>query len=153
MRGQQLRRSNLIVPGKTAGSVACELHVVRRIRIDEVVRHNGQQANVLASESPVLEDSWKLREVSCISDGLVTAKWNIEFAALIKPAKPVEASAIEIVEKLGRFPALPFSVFDQFVEASAMPIERLLFISHLDCWLETSSQLSVEIYEVSIDVI
>ena len=115
LRGQPLCRTNLVVPGKTAGSVACELDVVRRIRINEIVRRNGQRGNVVAGESPVLEDPRESRKVCGISYGLVSAKWNIECAALIKPAKPVEASAIEIVKELRRLRRLGLAKKPMFV--------------------------------------
>ena len=61
------------------------------------------------------------------------AKRHVEFAALIEAAEPVETSSVEIVKKLCRFGVLPVAVSDQLIEPAAMPVETLLFVSHLDC--------------------
>ncbi len=83
----------------------------------------------------------------------MSAKWNIESTALVKPAQTIEASAVEIIEELSRFSVPPFAVVDQFVETAAMRVETRLLIRHFDSWFQTSLQMSVKIYEVGIDVV
>ena len=100
MRRQPLGRAHLIFPTKSTGTVGRKFHVIRRVRINKIVRLNLKRLNIAIRESPVFEDTPKLRKVRCVGDCRVSAERYIEFAALIKPAKTIEASAIQIIEEL-----------------------------------------------------
>ncbi len=153
MRCQPLRGAHLIVPAKPSRAVGCELDVIGRISVDEILRTNRQRFNIAIGKSPVFKNRLELRKVVGVSDRLVTPKWHIEFAALIEAAESVEASPVEIVEELRRLGALQFAVSDQLIEPTSVPVETLLFVSHLDRYLKTALQMRVKVYQVGIDVI
>jgi hypothetical protein len=81
------------------------------------------------------------------------AERHVEFATLIEAAESVEASSVEIVEILRRLCALRFAVSDQFVETTAVAVETLRVVRHLDGCFESLLQMRVEVYEMRIDVI
>jgi len=112
MGRQPLRRANLIVPAKSSGAVGCEFDVVRGISIDEVLSLDSERANITIRKCPILKEELEPRETSCVPNRLMRTKRHIEFAALVETAKSVEAGAIQIIEELRRFGALPFAIFD-----------------------------------------
>jgi hypothetical protein len=48
---------------------------------------------------------------------------------------------------------LRFTLVDQVIEPTTMLVETLLFISHLDSYLETALQVCIKVYEMGIDII
>ena len=150
---QPLRRANLILPAKTSRIVGCEFDVVRGISVDEIFGLDLERVNIQIRKCPTFKQDFELREVSRIRNRLMRTKRHIEFAALVETAKSVEAGAIQVIEELSRFGALPFAIFDQFIKPIAVPVKALLFILHLDCYVKATLQVSVKIYEMRIDVI
>ena len=114
---------------------------------------NGQRFNIAVGKRPVFKDRLELRKIGGVVNRLVAAKRHIEFAALVETAKSIEASAIQIIEELRRFRALPFAIFDELIEATTVAVEKRLLILHLDSSFETPLQMSVKVYEVRIDVV
>jgi len=91
-------------------------------------------------------------EVGRVRYRFVSAKWNIEFAALVEPAETVEASAIEIIEKLGRF-RRSFLRSSEVIETLAMFVEDSFIVFHSDSQFETPLNLTIEIYEMRVYVV
>ena len=117
MRSQQRRRAHLIFPGETARAVGRELHVVRRICIDEVISFERQCFQIPASKLPSRKEFSVLVEIRNVVDLLVASEGHIEFAALIESAKTIEASAIQEVEELCCWLGLDFALFDHSIES------------------------------------
>ena len=153
MRCQPLRGAHLIVPAKPSRAVGGELDVIGWICVDEILRLDRQFIEIAAGKRPILQQGLEPGKVPSISNRLVLAKWHVEFSALIEAAESVEASPVEIVEELRRLRALRLTVFDQFIEAPAVFVETLLFVSHFDRYLKPALQMRVKIYHVGIDVI
>jgi len=91
-------------------------------------------------------------EVGRVRYRFVSAKWNIEFAALVEPAETVEASTIEIIEKLGRF-RRSFLRSSEVIETLAMFVEDSFIVFHSDSQFETPLNLTIEIYEMRVNVV
>lgn len=153
MRGEPFCGANLIFPVEAAGTVGSKFDIVRWIGIDEIIRFDWQVLKIITAEDPVFEDCLELRKVSKVSDRFMLTKWHVVFAGLIEAAESVEASSVEIVEKLRSLRALRFSFGDQFIETNAVTVETLRIIRHLDVYLQSSLQVTVEVYQVWIDVI
>ena len=130
MCGEPFRRALLVVPTKPSGAVSRELHVIRRIGIDEIFRLDLKRLKITIGERPVLKDTAKLRKVGRISDRLVRSKGDIKLTVLIKPAKTIEAGAIQVIEKLCSFCTSPVAIRDQFVKPLTMPVEDVFRVLH-----------------------
>jgi hypothetical protein len=91
-------------------------------------------------------------EVGRVRYRFVSAKWNIEFAALIEPAETVEAGAIKIIEKLGRFRRI-FLRSSEVIETLAMLVEHFFIVFHFNVQLEAFLNLTIEIYEMRVNVV
>ena len=153
MRRQALRRAHLIVPAKTSGAVGSELDIVGRIGIDEISRLDREIIEIATGKDPVFQDLLEPGKVSKVSNRLVLAKGHVEFTALVEATESVETSAVEIIEKLRGFSALRLAILDQSIEANTLPVETLLFVSHLDGYHEPALQMAIKVYEVGIDVV
>jgi hypothetical protein len=94
-----------------------------------------------------------LAEISCVVNCLIETKRYIKFALAIETAESVEASAIQIVEKLRSFWRLLFTMFDQFIESTAVGVKDFFFVPHLNRDLQTTLNLPIEIYEMRIDIV
>src|SRR5262252_8654017 len=103
MRRKRLRRTHLIVPGKTALRVGREVDVVRRIRIDEVVRLKCQDPEIAGRELPRGEGVTVRVEASRVVDLLVLPEWRVELAVAIEPAEPVVRRPVHVVEEFRGF--------------------------------------------------
>ena len=83
-----------------------KLDVIRRVGIDKILLLNFKRFDVAFGESPILKNCPKVRKVCRISNCFVRAERHIEFSALIKPAKSIKASAVQIIEELRCFGCL-----------------------------------------------
>src|SRR5689334_8003125 len=109
MLRKPMRQAFLILPREALPGVLRELYVVWRIGIDKVVRLELDGLEIAASKIPVGQEGLVFREIVLVPDIGIAAVGNVEFALAVEPAKAVIASAIQIVEKRGRFPAALFS--------------------------------------------
>jgi len=91
-------------------------------------------------------------EVGRVRYRFVSAKWNIEFAALIESAETVEASAIKIIEKLGCF-RRSFLHHDEVIETFTMFVKQSLIVFHSNSQFESFLNLTIEIYEMRVYVV
>ena len=98
--GKPFNKTLLVFPTETASRVLCELDIVGRIRVDEVTVLNLKLGKVSVTKVPVFKLLYEGAEVRRVVDRLITAKGDIEMTRLIKPAEPVKASAVEVVEEL-----------------------------------------------------
>jgi hypothetical protein len=91
-------------------------------------------------------------EVGRVRYRFVSAKWNIEFSALIEPAETVEASAIKIIEKLGRL-RRSFTLSCEFIKTLTLFVEHFFIVFHFNVQLEAFLNLTIEIYEMRVNVV
>src|SRR5947209_1379270 len=89
------------------------------------------------------------RVINC----LVLPEGNVEFAALVEAAEAIEASAIQIIEELRGFNGFCPAVFDEFVEARAMGIEKLLVVTRFNLHREPTPKLRIEIDQMRIQIV
>ncbi len=149
---QQLGRAHLIVPGKSTGAVGCELNIVWRIGVDEIVRLDRKPREIFVREFPATKQSSVGVKVSCVIDPLVLAKRDVEFTAAIEATQAIETSAVQIIEELRRFLRPSRTILDELVEARAMRVEKLSVVASIDSQRQTATNLPVEIDQMRIDV-
>ena len=115
MAREPFRRSDLIVPGESALRIGCEVYIVGRIGVDEVIAGESDLLEIGVGEFPVLEGVLVLREIVCVTDAGVLSERDVEFALAIEPAKAVEAGAIEVVEQCRAFRGVLLAIGDKLV--------------------------------------
>src|ERR1700675_4222348 len=150
---QPFRRAHLIRPTETTRAVSCELNVVRRICVNEILGFDQQPGDIGAGKSPIANDCAQRRKIARVVDRFVTSKGRVECAALIKAAKAVKAGAVQVVEDLRGFGSLKFSGSDQTIEAITMGIKKLCLITHLNPHLQTALHLNIKIDEMWIEIV
>src|SRR5439155_12338590 len=99
MPRQPLGSPDLIVPGEGFLGILCELHVIRRVGINEILRSQWRHFEIPFHELPVRENLPVRGEVAEIVDALVLAERDIELAAAVEPAEAVESGAVEVIKQ------------------------------------------------------
>ena len=94
MLSQELGCPDLIIPGKTAGAISCELNIVGWISIDEIVSLNRQLFQIETGEVPASKHFLVGCEVHSVVHRFVLTERNVELAAAIEATEAVKASAI-----------------------------------------------------------
>src|SRR5262249_33677855 len=129
---EKLRRSHLIIPGKSAGAVGCKFDVVRRISVNEVRRVKRQLFKIYTCEDPGSKALAVRAEVRDVIHRFILAEWDIEFAASIEAAKAVEAASIQKVEELRGVRIAHLAAANQFIEARTMFVEQIFVVTRFD---------------------
>ncbi len=94
-----------------------------------------------------------MRKIRVVVDCRVRSERHVEFAALVEATKTVEARAVQVIKQLGSLCALRTAVLDEFVEARAVPVEEWFVVTHLDTQRQAVLKMTIEVYEVWIDVV
>ena len=130
--GKPFNKTLLVFPTETASRVLRELDIVGRIRVDEVTILNLKLGKVSVTKVPVLKLLYEGAEVRRVVDRLITAKGDIEMTRLIKPAEPVKASAVEVVEELSRFARVNLAIGDQSIKPASVAVVELGLVTSLN---------------------
>ena len=99
MAREKLGKAHLFVPAEGFFGILRELDVVGRVGVDEVARIERQRLEITGREVPLFERRAVGGKVAHIIDPMVAAEGHVELALAVEAAKPVVASAIEIIEK------------------------------------------------------
>src|SRR6185503_2326720 len=153
MRRQKPRRTLLIIPRKASRTVRRELYIIRRIGVDEIIRLKLKFLHIHITEFPLPEHRRVTRKIARVVDRFVSAERYVEITASVETTQTIEARAVEIVEQLCAFLRVCLAASNQPVEAIALPIEKLLVVSHSHAHPQTVLNVTVEVDQVWIDVI
>jgi len=119
---QPLRQPNLIIPIEAVAGVLGELHVVRRIGVDDIVFSEPHRLEVFTRELPVLDDALQFREVAGVVYGPVLTEGHVEESPRVEAAQAVVAGAVQVVEEPCRFFRMGLVFFDERVEALSIAV-------------------------------
>src|SRR2546429_2438770 len=107
---QPFRSTYLFVPAEDFLRVLRELHVIRRVGINEISRAQRHRLKVPARKIPFGKHLAIFSEVADVVDSLVVAKRNVEFATSVKPTEAIEVGSIQIIKEGRRFCTFRFTV-------------------------------------------
>src|SRR5262245_30541530 len=102
MFGEPDRGLHLFLPSESTTRVLSEFHVVRRVRVDEIVACEADLAEVRVRKLPIGKNGFVGKEIPSVLDRLVSPKRDVEPARTVETAQSVIACPIQIVEKGGR---------------------------------------------------
>src|SRR5579884_294163 len=94
MRCKPIGQTLLIFPGKSAGRIRCELDVVWRIRVNEVVGAKAKLREIAVLENAVRERVFIRRKLFTIWNAFVPPERHVEESARVESTKPVIARSI-----------------------------------------------------------
>src|SRR5206468_3690257 len=117
-----------------------ELDIIRWVCIHEVLVLKGHFLKVSVCEFPVGECLYIGGEITSIRNFLIAPEGHIEFALAVKPAQPVVARAVQIVEKSCGLRAIDAAVRQEMVEPSTVTIVEALRLPHVNGGDETMLQ-------------
>ena len=100
--GEPMGEPDLVVPVEASCGILRELDIVGRVGVDEVVVFDWEGFEVTEVKVPLGKEFAKHKEVAAVIDFGVATEGDVEEPGLIEAAEPIEATAIEIVEKLSR---------------------------------------------------
>ena len=146
-------RAHLVIPGESALRVVREIHVVRRISIDEIRSLEWNRFKVAHGEIPGPKHRAIAREVPRIRDLLVRAERHVEPAGSVEAAQAVVAGSIQKVEQARRFGALALPCCQQLVEALPVLVEQRLIVLERYCDLQAAAKPGVERDQVRVDIV
>src|SRR5262245_59200691 len=100
MRRKPPSSSRLILPGESAGAIRCELNVIWRVCINEIVSTYLKLCEIGVHELPVMKCAAVRQEGRHVIYPLVLTKRHVESAAFTKPTEAVVAGAIQVIKEL-----------------------------------------------------